>query len=77
MSEGNAINITIRMGGDSLNFTFPRGTTIGVLTEDGRLRGSEDATVQVNGVQADEDTVLEDGDCVSQTKVHGQQGSDN
>jgi len=74
MSEGGPIEITIRMGDESMGFTFPAGTTVGALTDRGHLRSPNESTTRVNGAVADQDTVLYEGDSVAQTKAHGTQG---
>lgn len=68
------VEVRMERGGERLMLQVPEGATIKALIEDGHLRGINVASTRVNGAQAEDDTVLQGGDSVSQIPKSGTQG---
>jgi molybdopterin converting factor small subunit len=74
MTDDGRIEIKIERGGESITTTIEAGATVQALISDGHLRGVEVVNTRVNGAPAEDDTVLQSGDTVSQIPLSGKQG---
>ena len=68
------MEVHIERGGEYLQAYVPEGATIKALITDGHLRGINVASTRVNGSPAEDETILENGDSVSQVPRSGKQG---